>query len=184
MKKLVSIIFVGIILFSLCSCSFEYDYSKGKTVDGVYYVFSNARKVCFAERYAWNEGDKSITINIPDEIDGYKVVALGGYTGRGVPTCFGITTPNDKSCGSIESIEEDTIVEEIPVTIHLGKNVKQIDCSNLGDFLQTEESTYIFLAKFEIDEENIYFKADESGKLTYSKYSENYIDRFNYKTNE
>lgn len=184
MKKLISIIFAGIIIFSLCSCSFEYDYSKGKTVDGVYYVFSSARKICFASDYAWDEKGKDITINIPDEVDGYKVVALGGFTGRGLPTPFGISTQNDGLYGSIECIEEDAVVEKIPVTIQLGKNVKQIDCSDMGDFLQTGENTYIFLAKFEIDKENKYFKADKNGEITYSKYSSDYIDQFNYKTDE
>ncbi|MCQ2440830.1 MAG: hypothetical protein MJ076_02895, partial [Clostridia bacterium] len=100
MKKLISIIFVVIILLSLCSCSFEYDYTKGKIVDGVYYVFSSTRKICFASVYTWDEKDKNITINIPNEVDGNKVVALGGYTGRGVPTRFGISTKNAKISGS------------------------------------------------------------------------------------
>ncbi|MCQ2441160.1 MAG: hypothetical protein MJ076_04625, partial [Clostridia bacterium] len=85
------------------------------------------------------------------------------------------------SCGGIE---EDTVVEKIPVTIHLGKNVKQIHCSDMDNFQQTEESIYIFLSKFEIDEKNKYFKADKNGKLTYSKYSSDYIDQFNYQADE
>lgn len=184
MKKLISIILFGILMLSLCSCSLEYDYSKGKTVDGVYYVFSSVRKICFASHYTWDEKDKNITINIPDEVDGYKVVALGGFTGSGAPTPFGIFTPNAIMGGSIGCIDENAIVEKISVTIHLGKNVKEIDCTNMNHFLQTKKGTYIFLAKFEIDDNNEYFKADESGKLTYSKYSQDYLDRFNYDVGE
>ncbi len=185
MKKAICILLIGMILFSLCSCCLEYDSSNGKTVDGVYYVFNSVRKICFATEYAWDETEKAVTIRIPDEIDGYKVVSLGGFTGSGAPNPFGIRpSSEERACGSIECIPEGTDVEKIPVTIVLGKNVKEIGCSMMDDFLQTENGTYIFLSSFEIDENNKYFEADGNGKLTYSNYSPERIDRFLYQADE
>ena len=183
-KKLFGFIITGIIMLSLCACSLEYTYSNGKTVDGVYYVFSDARKICFASHYSWDEKEKNITITIQDEVDGYKVVALGGFIGSGVPTPFGVYTQNPIMGGDVRCIRKGTAVEEIGVTVRLGKNVKQIDCANMNHFLQTKEGTYIFIAKFEIDENNKYFETDETGRLTYSKYSPDYIDYFNYAKGE
>ena len=184
MKKLIGILLIGILAFSLCSCSLEYGFSNEKTVDGVRYFFSKQRKICFAADYAWNETDEAVTIRIPDEVEAYKVVALGGFVGRGVPVPFGISLPDAEAAGDVDCLEEGTVIKKIPVTIQLGKNVKRIDCVDMDLFLQTEDGTYIFLAEFEADDENPYFKADENGKLTYSKYSSDRIDKFLYKTDE
>ncbi len=165
----------------LCSCSLEYSNYNQKTIDGVDYFFSGVRKVCFASTYTWNENEKDITINIPDTVDGYKVVALGGYIGSGCPCSFGVSLSNTEMCGDIECLDKNTDIEKIPVTVRLGKNVKQIDCSSMELFSQTKEGkTYVFVTKFELDDENEYFKVDENGKIIYSKYSPDKIDNFIY----
>lgn len=176
-------VIVTLIVFSNCSCVIEYNSDNTKRVDGVAYVFNSIRKTCFAADYQWDEKEKNITINIPDEVDGYKVESLGGFVDIGGRYPFAIYPPYDENAAfseSEEETEEDIVYEKIPVTIRLGKNVKELQLIDMQGYYEGEENTYKFIVKFEIDEENPYFKADENGKLIYSEYSPEYIDYFYY----
>lgn len=177
MKK-IFIISVSIMMLFLCSCSLEYSYSNGKTADSVYYVFNSSSEICFAAEYTWDESEKDIIIDIPDTVDGYEVTTLGGFTGRGVPTPFCIVAQDDESSADLTVSDGD--IENINVTIRLGKNVKEIKCCTMNNILNTDKGRYRFVSEFEIDEENEYFEADENGRLIYSKYSPKFIDSFNY----
>lgn len=52
----------------------------------------------FAADVDWDGSDGAVIV-IPDEVHGYKVTALGGYIGRGVPTAFALNAPRCRSAG-------------------------------------------------------------------------------------
>ena len=72
-----------------------------------------------------------MTIVIPDEAAGYPVTALGGYSGRGVPTLFRAVLP-EEYCSSITPDEGMEVQTELVFTVELAKNVKELNCVDGG----------------------------------------------------
>lgn len=72
-----------------------------------------------------------MSITIPDQAAGYPVTALGGYSGRGVPTLFRAVLPEEYRSGTApqEGMEAQ---EELVFTVELGKNVKELTCVDAG----------------------------------------------------
>ena len=73
---------------------------------------------------------------VPDTVFGYRVIALGGYVGRGAPYAFCVELPED--LGHIrESFDGDlwdyalerypnAEVVELPFTVHIGKDLEAV----------------------------------------------------------
>lgn len=76
-------------------------------------------------------------IVIPDEVHGYKVTALGGYIGRGVPTAFALNAPeiwntqvvfgDEKVAADAEKDYPNAKIVDCTMTLKLGKNVKKLN---------------------------------------------------------
>ena len=191
MKRYISL-FIALLclLICLCGCSFAYEYSNGKTVDNVYYVFNKFNKTCFAAQYQWD--GKSTDIVIQDEVDGHKVTELGGYTGRGVPTPFAIYYQNN--IFNETSAESDTFVmyeSKLPETvvvhyknfnIKIGKYVNSIKVTaNFSGYQKIDSYNYIkTLLTFSVSSENKYFQVNNLGMINYVKEGYEKTNGFDY----
>lgn len=126
-------IFMIVIILSLfkgCSQTYKYAESEdGKMGFGV----SKPAKDAFCMYCRWDGGEMKIVI--PDEINGYKVTSLGGYTGRGVPHNFDIIISpealgGNKICSdyylktNYNYYVQDGEYEDIYLYVYLGKNIE------------------------------------------------------------
>ena len=82
MKRVFAFLLTISVMLCFCGCSMEYGDERDE-IGGITYYKSSMRKQCFAGAYEWDGNEENTTINILDECDGYKVVELGGYMGRG-----------------------------------------------------------------------------------------------------
>lgn len=191
MKRYISLFLtLSGLLLCLCGCSFAYDYNNGKTVDNVYYVFNKFHKTCFAAGYQWD--GKSTDIVIQDEVDGYKVTELGGYTGRGVPTAFAIYYQNNFFNETSDKSDADIIYEsELPETavvhyknfnIKIGKYVNSIEVTaGFNGYKKIDSYNYIKpLLTFSVSPENNDFQVNDSGMINYVKEGHENTSGFDY----
>ena len=96
----------------------------------------------FAAVYEWDGREETMDFTVPDTVFGYRVTALGGYVGRGAPYAFCVELPED--LGHIrESFDGDlwdyalerypnAEVVELPFTVHIGKDLKEIQEEAFG----------------------------------------------------
>lgn len=90
----------------------------------------------FAADVDWDGSDGAVIV-IPDEVHGYKVTALGGYIGRGVPTAFALNAPeiwntqvvfgDEKVAADAEKDYPNAKIVDCTVTLRLGRNVKALN---------------------------------------------------------
>ena len=65
-------------------------YNSGSfKADGINYYLRDDKKAAFASECELTYGSDGV-ITVPDEINGAKVISLGGYFGTGVPSPFGV----------------------------------------------------------------------------------------------
>lgn len=124
---------------------------------------------------------------------GYKVTALGGYSGRGVPTAFTLNAPemwNIKAClgdsGIAADAEKDypnAKIVDCTMTLKLGKNVKKLNevgCFGFYGYDENGVETVWRLRWYvECDGENESFYA-EDGRL-YTRADGALVTRFLYR---
>lgn len=125
------ILFCLICVCSLTGCFYSFENSgDGKFAFGV----SSSEKNAFCICCNWDGGDTSFVI--PDEFMGYKVTALGGYTGRGYPCPFSVQIdldkvyPGDGTYGEQADIDGEDPDDEYDIlgfSVHLGANVVKIE---------------------------------------------------------
>lgn len=149
--------------------------------DGVNYTKGFLRSECFAGVYDWDGGEDTMTISIPDECDGYKVVSLGGFVGKGAPSAFDIHFPDSAFVETEDTIYTDEqIITLYHFTLNIGKNVK--DIANVGAaFLSGhEETTVCVLPLFTVtcSEDNKWFYSKD-GKL-YDRSTDALVNAFYY----
>ena len=82
---------VGVLLWMLTGAQ-GYRAADWTDTDGQRYYRNLVTHQAFAADVDWDGSDGAVIV-IPDEVHGYKVTALGGYIGRGVPTAFALNAP-------------------------------------------------------------------------------------------
>lgn len=178
MKKLLALLSIICLMFC-CGCSMHY----GETtidMDNVTFYPSKVNTVCFAGRYNWDGSSDKMTINIPDEVDGYKVTKLGGYTGRGFPTPFYI---DFSSVGSIcyhDDIPDNAEIITYHFTLNIGKNLNELQRVVIDRYCKIKDTDkyaeFAFTVNCHKDNKHFY---SLDGKL-YNKKDNTLIDDFNY----
>ena len=180
--------FVTCFTFTGCSSLFDY---QNDAIDNFDIGYSDVLNEAFVSSYNWDGTDETKKIVIPEEYDGIKINALGGYYGRGVPCAFGVDLPdsylndlcdevNQWFCSDIyEDVESvDTIY--LNFDLHISKNIKQItehtlNCFYEGTYFDGEDyhSKIIVVLLYNItcDEGNKTFYAKD-GKLFYRQNDE------------
>lgn len=169
---------VLLIVLILSGCSLEY--GTAAEYKSIEYYKSDWRKVCFAYEFVWDGDDENTVITVPDKADGYKVVGLGGYIGRGVPYRFSIRFP--KGYKLVYDLPKNTSVKSIAFTLALGENVKELNIGSYDEEIYyNEESNEYYKIEFwvECDAKNkTYYSLD--GRL-YRREDNTLIENFNYK---
>ena len=126
---------VGFLLWMLTGAQ-GYRASDWTDTDGQRYYRNLLTRQAFAADVDWN-GEDGVVITIPDEVHGYRVTALGGYSGRGVPTAFALNAPEMWSIttcfGDAETVADaekdypNAKIVDCAMTLKLGKNVKRLN---------------------------------------------------------
>lgn len=86
MKRLLRVLPVLICLLLLCGCAL--DYSSMETEGPFSYACGKHK--AFIYRYSWDGTEEGKTVEIPDSFGEYRVVAVGGFYGRGLPMPFSV----------------------------------------------------------------------------------------------
>ncbi len=112
------VLFVLQIVF-LSACSLTYSYINNEE-DKIGYGYSKLENNCFVADISYSKGD-STDIIIPDKFNGSYVTALGGYTGSGAPTPFGVNfNGNDFFLENYEIFS----VDDEDIKLYIDKNIK------------------------------------------------------------
>ena len=128
MKRLASL-FVLILCLVLAGCSMDYSTDRYVEQDGVIYYTSSREKVCFAScTFLWDGEADHMEIVIPDTVDGYRVTALGGYLGRGLPCPFQLVMPVDPA-----DPPDGAPVRDLVFTLRLGRYVGAINSAVISE---------------------------------------------------
>lgn len=179
MKKYV-FIFLIFVFMLLCGCSSWY----GEYIviqDNITYYQSSVQKKCFVSTYKWDGTESTMTVDIPNEVDGYRVTQLGGYIGRGVPMSFYIDF-SDLNYESSSSLPDNVQLSVLEFTINIGKNIKRInriaDNGNMYYYSPDTETYYQVAYTVNCSEENKYFYS-KNGKL-YNKKDDTLVNKFYY----
>jgi len=185
MKKCLRILLCVFIAAALSGCSLEYKNIISQ--DNMSFYTSSIRKRCFAGSYNWDGNKDSMSINIPDKINGYAVKALGGYSGRGVSIPFCVNLPEKLKEDAIFRYESDTPfdvpVEDLHFNINIGTNVKELtnirfkDYFIYGNYIKDTYS-YRIVVSVNCSEDNKTFYSKD-GKL-YRRSDDSLVDEFFY----
>lgn len=178
MKRIFAILMVFSLLFSLCSCSLYYDYVNC-AVDSFDVGYREIFGANFLADYNWDGTEEGMNIVVPESYNGSKIIGLGGYTGKGVPSPFKIKPtdevkeqlcPNATKWSYITHTAniENYNIQYLPFKLHISSNISKIEYLSMGG---------IILAEYEENQEKIYnvyvltcyVTCDENNEVFYSK---------------
>lgn len=166
-------------LFWMMAGAMGYKQAGWTDTDGQVYYRNALTRRAFAAGRAWDGADGAVIV-IPDEVHGYKVTALGGYIGRGVPTAFALNAPeiwntqvvfgDEKVAADAEKDYPNAKIIDCSMTLKLGKNIEELNelccCGFQGYDEAGRETVWRFRWYVECSEENETFYA-ENGRLYY-----------------
>ena len=169
---------VGVLLWMLTGAQ-GYRAADWTDTDGQRYYRNLVTHQAFAADVDWDGSDGAVIV-IPDEVHGYKVTALGGYIGRGVPTAFDLNAPetwdvrvgfgNAAVAADAEKDYPNAQIVDCSMTLKLGKNIEELNelccCGFQGYDEAGRETVWRFRWYVECSEENETFYA-ENGRLYY-----------------
>ena len=128
MKRLVPL-FALLLCVVLAGCSMDYSTDRYVEENGIVFYTSSRSKVCFASgSFTWDGDPDHMEIVIPDTVDGYRVTALGGYLGKGLPDPFRLDMPVD----SVD-VPHGAPIRDLVFTLRLGQYVKEINSATGGE---------------------------------------------------
>lgn len=191
MKKLLAVFMCMIICLSLSGCN-QYEYVSN-AIDNFDVGYSEDAGDAFVSTYNWDGTEDAMNIVIPEEYNGLPITALGGYTGLGVPSPFGIELTESYSnslCSEANMWGYSSIFDDIEsvetrylnFNIHVSKNIEQLVLHSMdwiyeGTYYDYDEGNHhlkivlVFLYSFTCDKENETFYAKD-GKLYYKENNE------------
>lgn len=197
MKKVLSLTLVFCIVMSLSACSFEdCFYSFAGTKNGFDIAVRKFPRSAFVASYTCTEYIENMEITIPDECDGIPITQLGGATGSGFPSPFGIylqsfmNAPEESDYnaifrGDIDEFEilEDYAIEDVVFNLNIGKNVEIVELVIMDEYyphINDDGSITFYHAVVNINcsDENKHFYSKD-GKL-YDKKTDELISDFAY----
>lgn len=166
-------------LLSACNTSKHLE-----TVDGIYLIgygkyLGLGKGAAYMASISFD--GETFDYTVPDEYKGYKITALGGYHGTGLPCPFGIDIYNwlCKEYGADamqrvlgDEIEEGAQLIPLEFTVRLGRNISDIvSIENIYEYVTRgngEVWIYYAVYRFIVDEGNAKFYS-EDGRLYYRK---------------
>lgn len=177
LKKITAFCLAAAALIALASCSFEFSRSRNTVQDGVAYYKSATRSVCFAGAAEISEDATELTI--PDEVEGCRVIALGGTWGAsGTPEPFAIYPKGAEFPVDRDSLPDGANVTEMKIELYLGKNIEEINNSPRGYFPMGDGRYVHLTVNVTCDKDNAYFYSEDG--ILYESESGEMIDYFEY----
>ena len=199
MKKVLSLALVFCIVISLSACSFEDGfYSFVETKNGFDIAVRKFPRSAFVAGYTCTEYIENMEITIPDECDGIPITQLGGATGTGFPSPFGISlqslmnAPKESEfdCvfwGNLDDfdISVEYHIEHPVFRLNIGKNIEKIDSIAMDVYFPhvNDDGSITFyrpVVYIVCSDENKHFYSKD-GKL-YDKKTNRLISEFEYAT--
>ncbi len=145
-------------------------YTGKEAIQGqVLYKLSDRVSEAFASVCTWDLDPTHTSFDIVDEIEGSRVIALGGYTGTGVANPFVIEAePSRKDLWTdnpaLKQWEVPVTWQDLVFTVYVGKKVTKIGCTRESLYygVETEEGICFYRPV-------CYFVCDEANPTLYSK---------------
>ncbi len=190
MKKLIAVFLSVFICLTFSGCSLLFEYQTD-AIDNFDIGYSKVLNEAFVSSYNWDGTDETKNIVIPEEYNGEKITALGGYCGRGVPCAFGIELPEsyqNNLCSEANQWVASDVYEDVGsvdtvylnFNLHISENIEQIKIHTLDRFYNgtyfngkdyNSKIIVVLLYNITCDEDNKTFYAKE-GKLYYRQNDE------------
>lgn len=180
MKKFMTILGVLIIFFCTVSLLINLGLFDSETVPfgNLYFTYNKIGGSCVVSHGLWPEEDETLTVEIPDEVNGRRVTAMGNA--RPDPFLFNLDGEIAYVCGE-EMLPEDAVIIPRYLTIQIGKNLRILHVIEMKQYYCDANDPKVFyriLVTVECSEENRNFYS-ENGKL-YTKAGNQLIDVFFY----
>lgn len=160
---------LAVLLTCGCTGSITGYTEKSATQGQVSYRLSDRVSQAFASVCTWDLDPTHTSFDIASEIEGSRVIALGGYTGTGVANPFLIEAePARKELRTgdpaLEQWEVPVTWQDLVFTIYVGKNVEKIGCTRESLYygVETEDGICFYRPV-------CYFVCDEANRTLYSK---------------
>ena len=169
MKKYVKWILLLIMMLVIPSllpdCCYNY-HANSIVRENIRYETNSFFSRCLATSFEWPEGQNSITLSIPDKVDGYRVISLGGFVGSGAPAPFMPQIPGTQMVYSEGTLPEDAVVEQYHMTLVLGKYVRETRFVGMDMYYYMGDGRYIQILVTVDPGENTYYGVKD-GRLYY-----------------
>ena len=187
MKKTVAFLLLVSFILCLSACDLDgvaYFYSYAGEYNGFGIDVNKLANCCFVSGYTCTEYTEGMEITIPDDYNGIPIKRIGGFSGIGAPSPFGIdlsqlymNAPEGSRYQSIFAdhpdlfnIADEYTVEEVVFQLHIGKNIEVVDFI-MNDYYPhiNEDGSIIFyhpVVYITCSEENTTFYSKD-GKLYY-----------------
>lgn len=141
-KKIISFILLILCSVLLAGCAMEY-YT---TEEDGNFTYALAKKKAFLAGYTWDGTEEGMKITVPKKFDGKKIVAIGGFYGRGLPMPFTVDSSAyyqaDVNSGAelIQENEVDHVEKKIQLNflvIYKGELTEGIDAdTNYSEYMK------------------------------------------------
>ena len=180
MKKYMTILGGLIVFFCTASLLINLGLFDSETVPfgNLYFSYSKIGGSCEVSHGSWPEEVETLTVEIPDEVNGRRVTAMGNA--RPDPFLFNLEGEIAYTCGE-EMLPEDAVILPRYLTIEIGKNLRVLRDIEMKQYYCDENDPKVFyriLVTVECSEENRNFYS-ENGKL-YAKAGNRLVDVFFY----
>ena len=146
----------------------------------LYFTYRKFGGSCAVSHGIWEGMEETLVVEIPDEVDGRRVTAMGGSYPD--PFLFNYEEGIDYVCGE-EMLPEDAVIIPRYLTIRIGKNLRVLRDIEMKQYYCDRNDTNVFyriLVTVECEEENRKFYSKD-GKL-YQKAGDLLIDVFFYES--
>lgn len=162
-------LFIVVILAveALCISGCSLDYTDQADMGA--FSLAYGKRQAFINEYRWDGSEENRVIRIPEEYEGRKVTALGGYFGRGLPMPFYIDMQEVYGNGKTESdwgsqdytVDADEIIYE-DFTLILGAGIKDVEYVIATVKFKDENAVVAVVPR-------VYVVCDENNKTYYSQ---------------
>lgn len=186
MKKTVAFLLLVSFLLCLSACDLDgvaYFYSYAGEYNGFGIEVNKLANCCFVSGYTCTEYTEGMEITIPDDYNGIPIKRVGGFSGIGAPSPFGIdlsqlymNAPEGSEFDMIWRYPDDELsvaytIENVVFQLNIGKNIEEIDFVFMDDYYPhiNEDGTVTFyhpVVYITCSEENTTFYSKD-GKLYY-----------------
>lgn len=180
MKKLMTILGALILLFCGVSLLVNLGLFDSETVPfgNLYFTYNKIGGSCMVSHGLWPEEEETLAVEIPDEVNGRRVTAMGNSYPD--PFLFNFEEEIAYVCGEA-MLPEDAVIIPRYLTMEIGKNLRVLGDVEMKQYYCNANDPKVFyriLVTVECSEKNRNFYS-ENGKL-YTKAGNQLVDVFFY----